>query len=260
MYLYYINMYYTYIYTCIIRSWKNGMRCIPFYILMNLWGGGAVVGGGGWRWGWGVGGLVGGGWGWEEGRVGVGGWGWAFHVSSRILHLRGNQTALFRQLASSPIFLAQLSSVNVDRFLTLDIQVFRSHLVGEVGKVRPAGWRVLEDFLFSLGFCQTDSMFGEAIGFLLFLLAATIFPGFPTSLLYLDCPVDSRIPPPGLFSPPVFLGARPTHIFSCLQQTGLQPSPDLFCSTATSTAWGRLRDESLLVLWLSLWHPEAPGP
>ena len=87
------------------------------------------------------------------------------------------------------------------------------------GTVSVADWRVLEDFLFSLGFYQIDSMFGKALGLLIFLLAVTFLPGFLASPLFLDYTVNSCIPPPGLFSPPVFLG-RPAHIFSCLQQTG----------------------------------------
>ena len=70
------------------------------------------------------------------------------------------------------IFQAQLSSVIADRFLALDIHVFASHLVGEAEYVSAAGQRVLRDFLFSLWFCQTDSMFGKALGLVIFLLAA----------------------------------------------------------------------------------------
>ena len=117
-------------------------------------------------------------------------------------------------------------------------------------KSRAAGWRILEDFVFNLGFCQIDSRFGEALGFLIFLLAATFLLYFPASLLFLDCTVNSRIPPPGFFSPPMCLG-RPAHIFSCLQQTGLQLSTDLFYVAAISFAWSHLSDERLVVLWLS---------
>ena len=124
-----------------------------------------------------------------------------------------------------------------------------SHLVGDAEKVRTAGWRVLADFLFSLGFYQVDNLFGEALGLLIFLLAVTFLPGFPASPLFLDCTVDRCIPPPGVFSPLVFLG-RPAHIISCLQQTGLQLFPDLFCPATTSIAWGSLCNESHLVLWL----------
>ena len=53
-------------------------------------------------------------------------------------------------------------------------------------------------------------MFGEALGLLIFLLAGTFLSGFP-SPLFIDCTVNSHIPPPGLFSPRVFLG-RPAHI------------------------------------------------
>ena len=84
-----------------------------------------------------------------------------------------------------PVIQAELTSIIVDRFLTLDIQVFASYLVGEAEKVSAAGWRVFEDFLFSLGFCQIDSMFGEVLGLLIFLLAATSLPGFPASPLSL---------------------------------------------------------------------------
>ena len=62
-------------------------------------------------------------------------------------------------------------------------------------------------------------MFGEALCPVVFLLAATFHPGFPTSPLFLDCIVDSCIPPSGLFWPPVFRD-RPAHIFICIQQAG----------------------------------------
>ena len=144
---------------------------------------------------------------------------------------------------------AQLSGVIADRILGFDIHVFTSHLV------RAARWSIFEDFLFNLGFCQIDSMFDEALDLLIFLLAPTIPPGFPASplfVVFLDCTVDSHIPPPGLFSPLVFLG-RPAHIFSCRQQTGLQLFRDLFCLIAISIAWCRLCDENPR-------HPEVAGP
>ena len=173
--------------------------------------------------------------------------------------------------------------------------VFASHLVGKAEKVRAARRRVLEDILFSLGFCQIHSMFGEVLGLLIFLFATTILPGFPASLIFLGCTIDSCVPPPGLgavfvlwpkfdltrlysclildlslsfvkqhttpclFSPPVFLG-RPAKNLSCLQQTGHQLSPDLFFTTTTSIAWGRLWDKRLLLFWLSLSLPEVPDP
>ena len=97
------------------------------------------------------------------------------------------------------------------------IVLFPSSLLDPVVQVSAAGWRVHEDFLFSLGFCQIGSMFGEALGLLIFLLASTILEDFPASLLFLDWTVDSSIPSPGLFVPLVFLG-RPTHIFSCFSR------------------------------------------
>ena len=115
---------------------------------------------------------------------------------------------------------ARVSIIIVDRFLAWDIQELASHLVGEVENVRAAGRRVLENFLLSLGFCQVDSMFGEPLGIKIFLLAATILPGFAASPLFPDYTVNSHIPPPGLFLPPVIV-SRPAHIFNCLQQTGL---------------------------------------
>ena len=99
-------------------------------------------------------------------------------------------------------------------------------------------------------------MFGEVLGLLIFLLTATFLPGFPASPLYIDCTVNSCIPPPRLFSPPLFLG-RPAHIFSCLQQTGLQLSSDLFCSTDTSAAWGRLC--GTLIEPLAFWGVRSSG-
>ena len=44
-----------------------------------------------------------------------------------------------------PVVVAQLSSVIVDRFLALDIQVATSHLVGEADYVGAAGWGILEN-------------------------------------------------------------------------------------------------------------------
>ena len=174
---------------------------------------------------------------------------WGRPGPSRTLHSRG-AIVFFPGSLLGPVIQAQLSSIISDRFLTLDIQGFASRLVGEAETVSVTGWRVLEDFLFSLGFGQIDSMFGDALHLLKLLYAATFLPGFPASPLFLDCVVDSRIPPPGLFLPPVFLG-RPAHIFSCLQQTGLQFFKGLFCPITTSIAWGCLRNESL-------WLPEAP--
>ena len=200
-------------------------------------------------------------WPWSPAQMGCAGAGlprgrllWGSPGPSQTLHSRDTHNVLSRQLAS--VIQAHLSSVITDNILTLDIHVFASYLVGEAEKVRAAGWKVLGDFLFSLGFCQIDSMFVEMLGLL---LAATILPGFSVSPLFLDYTVDFSIPPPGLFLPPVFL-SWPAHIFRCLRQTGLQLSPDLFCSTATNIVWGRLCDKSLLVLWLSLWLPEGSGP
>ena len=136
-------------------------------------------------------------------------------------------------------------------FSRLQHPVFHVSFGWRDGRVRADEWRNLGDFLFCLEFCQVDSMFGEAFGLLIFLLDTTFLPGFPASLLFIDCTIDSHIPPPDFFSPPVFLG-RPTHIFSCLQQTGLQLFPDLFCPTTTNMAWGRLRDE-IWVLPSLLW-------
>ena len=68
---------------------------------------------------------------------------------------------------------------------------------------------------------------------LVFLLAATILARFVVSPLIPDYTNNSRIPPLGVLSPPGFL-CRSSQIFSCLQQTGLQLSPDLFYSTAIS--------------------------
>ena len=58
--------------------------------------------------------------------------------------------------------------------------------------------------------------------------------------------------------PSVFLG-WPTHIFSCLHQTGLQFFPGPFYPTTTSIACGRLCYENLLILYLSLWLLVALG-
>ena len=161
-------------------------------------------------------------------------------------HLRGAHIALSRQLAwfCRPDTILQHHCGQISH---VGDPGFRISLVGEVEKVSAVRWRVLEDFFFSRGFCQIDSMFGKALGILIFLLAATILPGFPASLLLLDCTLDNHIPTPGLFSPPVFLG-RPPFIFSCLQLTGPQLFPDLFCPTTTSISWGRLCNETILVL------------
>ena len=100
-------------------------------------------------------------------------------------------------------------------------------------------------------------MFGEALSLLIILLAATNLSYFPATPLFLECTVNSRIPPPGLFSPPEFFG-RPEDIINCLQQTGLRLFPDLFCPSSTSIARGRLCNESLLV-WkrLAPWGPRC---
>ena len=131
-----------------------------------------------------------------------------------------------------PVIQAQLSNVIADRFLAFDILVFAFHLVSEEEQVSVTRWRVRENFLISLGFCQIDSMFGEVLGLLIFILAATFLPGFPASPFLLDCTVDSCIPPLGLFSPLVFLGGS-AHILSSLQQTGFQFLPDPFCPTTS---------------------------
>ena len=147
----------------------------------------------------------------------------------------------------SPVVQAQISSIIVDRFLDLD-KVLRlvwlarwkgSELLGEGSSS--------EDFLFSLGFCQIDSIFGEAPSLLIIHLAGPIHPGFPESLLFRVCAVGRCLPLQGLLSPPLFLG-RPAHISGYLQETKLQLIPDPFCPTTTSIAWVHLCDESILIL------------
>ena len=64
-------------------------------------------------------------------------------------------------------------------------------------------WRVLAYFMFVLGFCQIDSMFGQPLGLLIFLFA-TAFP-FSSISTFLDCTVDDRNRPPDTFSPAAFL-------------------------------------------------------
>ena len=94
---------------------------------------------------------------------------WGSLGPSRTLHLGGAKSALSRQLA----YLCHPGTTlqrGCGQVLILNIQVFMSRLVGEAEKVRAVGWRVLEDFLFSLGICQIDSMFGEALDLLIFLL------------------------------------------------------------------------------------------
>ena len=109
----------------------------------------------------------------------------------------------------NPVVQAQFSNIILERSFALDIQVFAAHFVGEAEEIKVAGWKVLVDFLFSLGFCQMNSMFGKVLGLLIFVLAATILPVilcvFSASLLFLDCIVDSRIPSPGLFRHLCFL-------------------------------------------------------
>ena len=78
---------------------------------------------------------------------------------------------------------------------------------------------VVGDFLFCLEFCKITSMLDPLIS----LCVATVL-GFP--LLFFDCSVDCEIPPPCLFSPPVFLGKR-AHVsaaFSKLDFSLLQSS------------------------------------
>ena len=116
----------------------------------------------------------------------------------------------------------------------------------EAEKFSAFRWRVLEDLLFSLGFCQVGSMFGDVLGLLVFLLAATFLLCFLASLLFRACTVNSLIPPTGLLLPLVFLG-RHAHIFKCLGQTGLHLFPYLFCLTTTSDDWDHFCNESLLV-------------
>ena len=96
-------------------------------------------------------------------------------------------------------------------------------------------------------------MFGKALGLPIFLLAATVLPGFPASLPFLRLHCQQSHSTTRSLSPPVYLG-RPTHIFNCLQQTGhFFPGP--FYPTTTGIAWDRLSNESLLSL--SLWLSEA---
>ena len=50
------------------------------------------------------------------------------------------------------------------------------------------------------------------------------------------------------------------HIFStALSKLDFKHSPELFCLAAISIACGHLCDESTVVLWLSIWLPEAPA-
>ena len=122
----------------------------------------------------------------------------------------------------------------------------------------PHKWPVTRKMFLFDDVIMIDSMFDETLDLLIFLLAATVLPGFTATPLFFYCIVDNRIPPPGLFSPHVFLN-QPLHIFNCLQQTGLKLSPDFFCHTVASRAWGYLCDDSILLLWLSIWLPNAPG-
>ena len=82
------------------------------------------------------------------------------HHTTRLLLQWGREslTRCLPHLFSASLFShaiqEQLSSAIADSFLALDIQDFACLLVGEVEKLRAAGLRVLEDFLFCLGFCQ----------------------------------------------------------------------------------------------------------
>ena len=51
-------------------------------------------------------------------------------------------TEFFPGSLVGPVIQAQFSSIIADRILTLDMQVFASHLVGEVEKANAARWRI----------------------------------------------------------------------------------------------------------------------
>ena len=70
------------------------------------------------------------------------------------LYIQAALIVIFSGTFLNPVIQAQLPSIIEDRFLALDIEVFTSHLVGEVEKVRAARWRVFEDVLVNLEFCR----------------------------------------------------------------------------------------------------------
>ena len=71
-------------------------------------------------------------------------------------------------------------------------------------------------------------MSDKSLSLLIFLLAATILPGFPTSPLFLDCTVNCHIPHQVPFPHHCFLVNL--HAFSAaFSQLDLQYSLDLYC-------------------------------
>ena len=228
-----------------VRGWGGGGR--GGGVKVGGWGGGG--GGGGW-WAGGEGGKRGGrGWGAEPSTFQV-----EFYIWEAIkLLFSGSLLVALSSWHNSPVSMWTGFSPWTSKFSDL-IWLAR----WERSDLPVEGF--LRTSCLAWDFARQTACLARRLAFCYSSLLPPFFQVFQHLCFTLTALSIAGIPPPGLFSPPVFLGARPTHIFSCLQQTGLQPSPDLFFSTATSTAWGRLRDESLLVLWLSLWHPEAPGP
>ena len=126
------------------------------------------------------------------------------------LFIREAPIMLFLGCLLCQVVQAQLSSVIVDRFPALDTQVSMSPLVGKEDLIE-AVLKVLEKFLFCQGICQ---VFGETLGLLLLLLAVIFLPDFPIPPLFPGCTVDSCIPPPGTFSPPIILVNQRTFLIS----------------------------------------------